>query len=280
MSLRELLSVKTASFTIASASFVSSLPRRSLDATLEDPAAARRSITRRQKVEELIRTEESYVGDLRALYSFYGTIMSDKPEKFAVFSAKQDLCCLLQTHDELLGDLYRVVPFAEYDQSAQRVPVRSSRHSRWHSTDGTASVTPCRNTLATIREGRRSLNMSRSSETEPVTRCAPQVIAAVARTFLAYIPRLAKAYCQFGSHFELYRHDIEDMQLRTTAWPDYDRAIEALSSTLDATRSQERNRKKALTVKDLLIKVTQHSGRRSDGSQANRMPANPTATTL
>lgn len=255
MSLRDLLSVKTASFTIASASFVSSLPRRSIDAVLEDPAAVRRSITRRQKIEELIRTEESYVGDLKALYGFYSIIMSDMPPRFAVFSAKHDLSYLLQTHDELLGDLYRVVPFAEYDQHAQRLPTRASKHSRWHSTDGTATVTPRRNTLSTIREGRRSLNMSRSSETEPVTRCAPQVIAAVASTFLQYIPRLQKAYSQFGSHFELYRHDIEDMQLRTNAWPVYDRAIEALSGTLDPTRSQERNKKKALTVKDLLIKV-------------------------
>jgi len=255
MSLRDLLSVKTASFTITSASFASSLQRRSMDAALEDPAAARRSITRRQKIEELIRTEESYVGDLKALHGFYSTIMSDMPARFAVFSAKHDLSYLLQTHDELLGDLYRVVPFAEYDQHAQRLPVRASRHLRWHSTDGAATFTPRRNTLSTIREGRRSLNMSRSSETEPVTRCAPEIIAAVARTFLAYMPRLQKAYCQFGSHFELYRHDVEDTQLRMAAWPDYDRAIEALSSTLDATRSQERNKKKALTVKDLLIKV-------------------------
>lgn len=259
MSLLDLFSVKTASFSIASTIYSSSLSRRSTDHPDLNEAATRRSLSRRQKIEELIRTEESYVGDLKALSNFYCTIMSDTPTQYASHLANVDLAALLQTHDELLGELYRVVPFAEYDQQAQRMP-KSSRHFRWHSTDGatgnTLVASPRKAALSTIREGRRSLNISRSSESEPVmAHCAPQVVAAVAKTFLAFIPRLEKAYSRFGSHFELYRNNIEGMQLSVTTWPDYDRAIEALSSALDATRSQERNKKRALTVKDLLIKV-------------------------
>ena len=194
MSLSDLFSVKTASFTIASTILAPSLPRRSIDATLEDAAATRRSNTRRHKLEELIRTEESYLGDLKSLHSFYSTILSAFPARFAVSSAKDDLACLLQTHDELLGELYRIVPFAEYDQQAQRLP-RASGHHRWHSTDGSVGgggalvvASPRRTALSTIREGRRSLNVSRSSDSEaPMVHCAPRVVAAVARTFLAYV---------------------------------------------------------------------------------------------
>ena len=38
-------------------------------------------------------------------------------------------------------------------------------------------------------------------------------------------------------------------------WSDFDRAIEALSAHVNPVKSREANRKKAMTVKDLLIKV-------------------------
>jgi len=69
------------------------------------------------------------------------------------------------------------------------------------------------------------------------------------------VPRLAHAYRVYGANFDLYRQDVEEMQRRMVAWPEYDRAVEVLSCTLDPMRSQERNKRRALTVKDLLIKV-------------------------
>lgn len=38
-------------------------------------------------------------------------------------------------------------------------------------------------------------------------------------------------------------------------WLEFDRAIEVLSAHVNPVKSREANRKKALTVKDLLIKV-------------------------
>lgn len=38
-------------------------------------------------------------------------------------------------------------------------------------------------------------------------------------------------------------------------WPDFDKAIEALTAHVNPMKSREANQKKALTVKDLLIKV-------------------------
>lgn len=49
------------------------------------------------------------------------------------------------------------------------------------------------------------------------------------------------------------------------SWPDFDRAIEALSAHVNPVKSREANQKKAMTVKDLLIKV---SGKRFSSCRA------------
>jgi len=104
---------------------------------------------------------------------------------------------MLNVHDELLGALYRVIPFAEYDQqlaiASQRAPARRPLHTRWHSVEvvpgHTSVISPKRGSLATVvRQNRRSLNISRSEETESIVlRCAPQVVASVATLFKTYV---------------------------------------------------------------------------------------------
>lgn len=104
---------------------------------------------------------------------------------------------MLYLHDELLGALYHVVPFAEYDQKTARAlnpgPSRKLLHTRWHSVDvvpgQSSTMSPKRGTLATsIRQTRRSLNLTRSEDGESIVlRCAPQVVASVAELFKNYV---------------------------------------------------------------------------------------------
>lgn len=51
-------------------------------------------------------------------------------------------------------------------------------------------------------------------------------------------------------------HDDVDFTQRSSfsVW-DYDRAIETLSASVNPVKSREANRRKALSIKDLLIKV-------------------------
>ena len=99
---------------------------------------------------------------------------------------------MLHLHDDLLGNLHRIVPFAEYDHRTARVsvdPTLSRSHTRWHSVDVVPTrTTPIRSKLMTIRQGRRSLNISRSSADEELElRCSPHIVAAVASLVSQYV---------------------------------------------------------------------------------------------
>lgn len=59
----------------------------------------------------------------------------------------------------------------------------------------------------------------------------------------------------FGANYELVLRDIEDTQRATLSWTDFDKAIEAISAHVNPTKTREANQKKAMTIKDLLIKV-------------------------
>jgi hypothetical protein len=51
------------------------------------------------------------------------------------------------------------------------------------------------------------------------------------------------------------QRDIEETQRNIATWADFDKAIEALSAHVNPIRSRAANHKRAMTVKDLLIKV-------------------------
>ena len=52
------------------------------------------------------------------------------------------------------------------------------------------------------------------------------------------------------------QRDIDETQRAIAGWHDFDRAIEVLAAHVNPVKSRESNRKKALTIKDLLIKVS------------------------
>ena len=64
-------------------------------------------------------------------------------------------------------------------------------------------------------------------------------------------------YEEYGANYELVQRDVDGTQRNTPAWADFNKAIEALSEHINPVNSREANRKKAMTIKDLLIKVSQ-----------------------
>ena len=69
------------------------------------------------------------------------------------------------------------------------------------------------------------------------------------------IDQMQSIYGEFGSNYELVQRDIDDTQRAMASWDHYDKAIEALSAHINPIKTREANRKRATTVKDLLIKV-------------------------
>lgn len=64
------------------------------------------------------------------------------------------------------------------------------------------------------------------------------------------------AYEDYGANYDLVQQDIDETQRAIAGWADFDKAIEAISAHVNPMRSRDANRKRAMTVKDLLIKVS------------------------
>ena len=56
-------------------------------------------------------------------------------------------------------------------------------------------------------------------------------------------------------NYDLVQRNIDETQNVLAGWSDFDRAIEVLAAHVNPVKSRESNRRKALTIKDLLIKV-------------------------
>lgn len=80
-----------------------------------------------------------------------------------------------------------------------------------------------------------------------------------------------QVYADYGANYEFVVRDIKETQQQISAWSDFDRAIEHLSATVNPVRTREDNYRKALSVKDLLIKVSRmlaYTDSSADGSQS------------
>lgn len=62
-------------------------------------------------------------------------------------------------------------------------------------------------------------------------------------------------YEEYGARCEMMQEDIDFFQRTSFSGPDFDKAIEALCATLNPLNTRDANQRKALSIKDLLIKV-------------------------
>ncbi|KAF2857927.1 Dbl homology domain-containing protein [Piedraia hortae CBS 480.64] len=233
-------------------SSVTSDPRTSVDSQrgLLDAAARTRSQMRREKVLELLHTEESYVADLKTLCNVLSTVLGYRSDSGSLVRKRASLMLshLIHLHQDIIAELRIAIPFSDGGTPQRSAP----SHSRWNSVDGSV---PRLKSHRNTRQAHRSLDISRRSEDETMF-CSPDTITAVANIFLLHLPRLAE-YADFGVYFEVVRADVEHMQQSIAIWPKYDIAIEALAHATDPAQCREANARKASTLKDLLIKPIQ-----------------------
>ncbi|KAH8130333.1 hypothetical protein FP744_10008965 [Trichoderma asperellum] len=232
-------------------------PRASEDSSfleshsLADLAVIERSLQRRKVLEELISTEEGYIGDIRFLMNVYVTILAALPSICVGLrsSINQNLTEIVKLHEELLGELHRAVPHSEYTQvniSPTLTPfanpncLHTHSHRRWSS-------------LGAVPEQNMKARWLLKA---PGMLADPQVAAEVAKVFAKKINMLF-IYEEYGATYEMMIKDIGAAQQAMPNWETYQKGLEALAMALGSSKGSEEGVKKALTINDLLVKPIQ-----------------------
>ncbi|KAI0515260.1 hypothetical protein F5B22DRAFT_646836 [Xylaria bambusicola] len=211
-----------------------------------DPAVTERLLQRRRILEELITTEESYIGDIRFLMNVYVTILASLPtlQHGLRSSINQNLTDIIELHEEILGELHRIVPDSEYTQpeyiAVEPSPKPSQEHYRWHSLDSVPEERGGRSWLHSV----------------PSVIAEPNVAAEVAQIFGKKINRFL-IYEEYGARYELMIRDVASTHRILPHWENYQKGIEALAASLNAPNGHLGHSRKSLTIGDLLVKPIQ-----------------------
>ncbi|KAI1661329.1 Dbl homology domain-containing protein [Daldinia decipiens] len=228
-------------------------PRFSEDSTClertvsNDPGVTERLLQRRRILEEIINTEESYIGDVKFLMNVYVTILASLPSPHMGLrsSINRNLTDIVELHEEILGELHRVVPNSEYTQP-EHIPVTpkptsSKSHNRWRSLDSTSED-----------DG----GSSSWFQGIPSVVAEPAIAAEVAHVFGKRINRFF-IYEEYGAKYEMMIKDVASAHRTLPEWETYQKGLEALAASLGATNYHLDNSRKSLTIGDLLVKPIQ-----------------------
>ncbi|PBP19580.1 hypothetical protein BUE80_DR009600 [Diplocarpon rosae] len=201
-----------------------------------DQAVTNRLLQRRRVLEEIITTEESYLADVKFLMNVYVTLLASIPSLSLNLRASinRNLNDIFELHEDLLGELHRVVPHSEYTQSSVNSRTSPSRpaHHRWRSLDAVPEHARGTAWLQTI----------------PGMTAEPKIAAEMNRFFV---------YEEYGAKYEMMIKDVANAYRTIPQWETYQKGFEALASSLASINSQHDNAKKALTIGDLLVKPIQ-----------------------
>ncbi|KAI5927779.1 hypothetical protein F4810DRAFT_281742 [Camillea tinctor] len=228
-----------------------SAPRCSEDSTcfdrpvIMDQAVTERLLQRRRILEEIINTEENYIGDIKFLMNVYVTILASLPSVHQGLrsSINRNLTDIVELHEEILGELHRVVPNSEYTQP-ERIsisnPPLSRRHHRWRSLDSAPGD----------KRGKPLL------QDVPSVTAEPAVVAEVAQVFGKRMNRFF-IYEEYSAKYEIMMKDIASTHRTLPQWETYQKGLEALAASLGSSNNHLDHSKKSLTIGDLLVKPIQ-----------------------
>ncbi|EXJ66304.1 uncharacterized protein A1O5_10456 [Cladophialophora psammophila CBS 110553] len=222
-----------------------------------DEAAFRRAIKRRQILEELVTSEESYIADLKALIYLYSTLLATTMTIVGRVRASvlRNVHDLLSVHERLLERLHQ----AAYEAAARKwADTTSPRHlgsppyhKRWKSLDSSAAVKMSRS----HRRTRSSMESSEASRGRTYLGGAePRDVTDVAAIFRDFLSDFL-VYEEYCANHSLIAHELQ--RHAPTLWSTYESGIESLARSLIALDHKHQDQKKGLTVGDLLIKPIQ-----------------------
>ncbi|ORY66430.1 uncharacterized protein BCR38DRAFT_484059 [Pseudomassariella vexata] len=211
-----------------------------------DPAITERLLQRRRILDELIETEESYIGDIKFLMNVYVTILASLPTQQMGLrsSINRNLTDVVELHEDILGELHRVVPNSEYTQTDQLPPapkpVSRPTHGRWRSLDSVPEDIVGGSWLQTV----------------PGMTAEPDVAAEVAQVFGRRMNRFF-VYEEYGAKYEMMIKDVASTHRIMPQWETYQKGLEALAASLGSANQHLDHSRKSLTIGDLLVKPIQ-----------------------
>ncbi|KAG6010645.1 hypothetical protein E4U21_005143 [Claviceps maximensis] len=212
-----------------------------------DCASVQRAIRRRKILHELIYTEKNYLGDIRFLLNVYVTMLASLPSSHSGLrrSVNQNLCEILQLHEEILSELGRAILQShdeELDQSCSpqiAIPILDQRE--W-SGDGELAC----------------YGIEHASHIDQPTEslAGPQTVAEVSRVFEKKMSRFF-IYEEYGAKYDMILQDIASVDQVLPGWECNQRGLEALSVLLHSYNVPDCHSRRASTLKDLLVKPIQ-----------------------
>ncbi|OLN82036.1 Phosphatidylinositol 3,4,5-trisphosphate-dependent Rac exchanger 1 protein [Colletotrichum chlorophyti] len=200
-----------------------------------DPLAADRALQRRRILEELISTEEGYIGDVRFLMNVYITILASLPTLPMGLrsSINRNLTDIVQLHEELLGDLHRVVPHSENAQSDTGQSNNNHVGRGHHRLRSLNSVPEDDKAISWLQE-------------VPGMISEAQIAGDVAKMNRFFI------YEEYGAKYEMMIKDVASAHRTMPQWDTYQRGIETLAASLGSANAHADQSRKSLTIGDLL----------------------------
>lgn len=108
-----------------------------------DEGTIHRAVQRRRILEEFISSEESYIGDMKVLVNVYFTLLASVQSvtQRTRTSIQRNMLEILQLHEDLLGELHRVIPNSEYSEDiCAKAGPASNGHVQWQGLDGVSEA--------------------------------------------------------------------------------------------------------------------------------------------
>ena len=221
-----------------------------------DEAAICRSFKRRQILDEMLTTEETYIADLKALVYLMSTLLASSTSISSRLrhSMQQNVLDLLHLHEGILENLHRAAfksAARKWAETISPTGASSPRQARWRMLEPSVA-----GKLARVHHRTRS-----STDSHEFTRTRARLMGAepidVADTVSIFNTSISNffAYEEYCANHEIIAHDLQ--RHLPTLWSTYGTGIESLARSLVSLDRRREDGRKALTVGDLLIKPIQ-----------------------
>ncbi|QUC18730.1 uncharacterized protein UV8b_02971 [Ustilaginoidea virens] len=205
-----------------------------------------RASKRRKVLEELITTEQSYVSDIRSLLNVYITMLAALPSLHIGLrtSVNQNLCEMLQLHEDILNELRRVLS-RSYNQECRyyrdvRVTEEVSQSDGQH------------------MPYQFDADVSQVSESPKHHEAFadPQLVTEVSKIFHKKMSRFF-IYKEYAAKYEMMVQDTAHVCDAFPGWEENQNGLEALCALLSSRETRDWSQRRASTLKDLFAKPIQ-----------------------